>query len=676
MVSDVEIQLPLHSQEQENSQLEWSALVVILEGDNKLGLQKTIQDYGARAALFLSGGSRQETSIYRATKVGAIECLNILLGVRPFPEIVDQPDIDGLSPFLAATKSTNSQVMEILIKAGANVNFRNDKGNHALHILVEELVRGKSQSSTFDCLDLLLNSKNIDLDPRNNADQTPLFYIANEIDEDDLDSINSNNLLTFSRRLYEKGAFLEATDGTKTAKTILSEKGVLSAVQVNDNIPLSKKPWMSHVFDILLLDKDVDMIEEIMKDKPIEEIKQIVNSYLGSKTLLIHEVDRMSKRGVAMLLEKGADPWKTCSGGEMPIHRALARGHNEILEIILKYMKHKNSLDLKPMSFGLFSQLFENHKKTEQEINGVNRSKCLHRLFHKDVEIDVNDQRESKKNKENVLHVAASFGNQEALRLLLENGAFLGARRRIYNTDYGTILEAINFQTLEGAMDNLISHYSKQQDDNDDQAEDVLDHDYTLSLDYRFLVPPQLDHVREEPLLNEVDTLMDIKDSNFHKKIIKHPLIQAFLYAKWRKTLPLYAINLSIYLAFVILLTFLMYCLTDLRVLEAIPVKGLNMSEANKLEEDKNYYSSIVFVFKILIIVPLVYMILREFFQIYFTYKNYLKNIENYLEWFLLITVIVLLSFNLNVNITRHLSAWAMIIAWYVNINHLIMQTL
>lgn len=52
-------------------------------------------------------------------------------------------------------------------------------------------------------------------------------------------------------------------------------------------------------------------------------------------------------------------------------------------------------------------------------------------------------------------------------------------------------------------------------------------------------------------------------------------------------------------------------------------------------------------------------------FQIAFARNTYLKNIENYLEWFLVLVVFILCIAPLSADVTRHMAAWAMIVAWY-----------
>ena len=665
-MSDVEMQLPLQNQDPDIPVLEWSSMTVVLEGDNKLELQKIIQDHGAKSAMFLSGGTKQETSIFRAAKTGAVECLQILLGIRPSPDIVDQPDKDGLSPLLIATMKAQHQIMKILIKAECNINARNDMGDHALHILANDLIIGKSQSIVFECLDLLVNTPGIDIDPTNNLIHTPLLTVAEYINKNEDDSQNNSNLITFCRRLYEKGASLDSKDSYgKTVKNILEEKGVLTAIQVKDPPKKVIRPWISQLYDVLISGNDNEKLAEILDSHHEDKIRKIINSWLGSVTILVYVVNRMNTKAMKLLLDAGADPWKYNGSGELPIHFALARGHTDSLNILLKAMHGVSNpaqpLDFRNISFSLFEKLFENERKTDKLEEGVNRSKCLQRLFNNDVLINSNHAKLSKKTNKTVLHLSAHFNNQEAIRLLIENGAYLGARQRIINSDEGTVIDAIHAQTLETAMDKCISQYTSPDQNSEEQIENILHPNYTLDLDYKFLLPPNANKESVKRCTNEVETLMDLKNSDYHTRIIKHPLIQTFLYAKWRKVLPLYIANLLIYLSFVILLTYFMYCLTDLRVLESrLPDLNVTNSEFEKIIS----YRQNVWTFRFLIFLPFCYMVFREMFQIIFTYKTYLYNIENYLEWFLLIVVMLLTTVTLSPDVTRHLSAWAMIIAW------------
>ncbi|KAK3885671.1 hypothetical protein Pcinc_010128 [Petrolisthes cinctipes] len=274
---------------------------------------------------------------------------------------------------------------------------------------------------------------------------------------------------------------------------------------------------------------------------------------------------------------------------------------------------------------------------------------CFKRLFEADIELNLNEEHIGR----TAVHVAASFNKQEAVSNLLQHGAFLGARPWLTkDTQCPSVLPSLKASTLEKAMAGCIKHLPHS--NTQQESEDLNNDNHTLLLDYRFLLPP--DAANQD--VNEVATLMDISRSKHHRRVIKHPLVQTLLYAKWRKALPFYMLNLFFYSLFVTLLTVFVYSLRDLRLLET------DTEKTDQSEAINNLYNRIV-VIKIFLLALTFYMLGREILQIVFLGIQYLKNIENYLEFLLIISVFILCIPNLNIEFIRHLAAWAMVVAWY-----------
>ncbi|MCL4145451.1 UNVERIFIED_CONTAM: hypothetical protein GTU68_019463 [Idotea baltica] len=461
-------------------------------------------------------------------------------------------------------------------------------------------------------------------------------------------------MILFCRKLISKGASFEVCD--KKGNTV---KQILESHKAFPSIPFCnppRRPLISQLHDSLLLGLDAEIVKALLRGEESKLVKRVVNSYIGSETVLYHVVDKGNLQCVEILLNAGADAGTKMLSGQSCLNVALFRGEPEILELLIDNMKKNQSkLDLREQSFGLLESLLENYKKISRDRESDN-FKCLKRILADDIILNVNAVTKGRV-QQSILHVAASYNNQEALMLLLEKGSFLGSTKIVDGEDQGNIFGALRPETLVQAMDGCISHLPSGNDS--EGAENILSSHYSLNLNYEFLVPYSVTDTKEN---NEVKTLVKISQNEHHKKSIEHPLIQAFIYAKWCKVYGLYITNLLLYLAFVNFLTLFMYGMKDLRILEERASKLSSANETIQMEIEKT--STYVSIWMWLLIPVTLYMLVREVFQILYTFRVYLKNIENYLEILLIVLVIIFCSAKLSIDATRHLAAWSMIIAW------------
>lgn len=673
MVADIEKQdTPLMAMSAtELRTLEADSVNECIDRDNDAGLRRLLQESGPnnvwRPRLRAAQAAKPTSSLHTAAKKGALKCLQVLLDASPPPEILDIPDHAGRTPFMVAVLEAQPTAAEMLLKAGAHVNARNDNGLSSLHLLTFAIHKGALPDETLqEIVDLLLSRPDIDLEPHNDSNLTPLGLAAERIPQKD-GVPQKSGLITFCKKLVRAGASLTANAGHGTIEEVLQSKQAHTAVLMGVVPPPSPvRPSASEFLDMAILGNDINEIKEFLGKKSREEARAAANCRLGSQTLLFNAVDTCNEPLAETLLKAGANSWAFEISDELPIHRAVAKGHFGILDHIINHMKpDKRPVDLQDYSFSILQKLIESSKKQKDYSAEVSHSKCLARLMQSDVLLNFNQERIDGTSKTTPLHIAASFNNQEALSELLCHGAYLGARRIVIGKDCGHILDALLPTTLERAMDGCITHHPNNLDDA--ESENVLTDDYTLNLDYSFLVPPVDTDVKAEvKSCNEMETLMEISKSKLHRNAIKHPLVQALLYAKWRKALPLYIFNLSLYFLFVVILTAFVYSIKDLRILEARAENLLKTGTNNAtLDQDIESQQTTVNVLMGFLIPFTIYMAVREVFQIAFARNTYLKNIENYLEWFLVLVVFILCIAPLSADVTRHMAAWAMIVAWY-----------
>lgn len=671
--------------EERNAQeLTWREIEECLKNDNSEQLSKTIKSKNFHAIWRPKNAPANATSLHKAAELGCLQCMSLLIRSAFENAInnnyfIDSPDNDGKTPLFMAVQGIQNEAVAQLLEAKAHVNARDDSGSSILHTIAIEMskkTRDESQQNLLlECLSTIESHPEIDLEARNNAFNTPLVEAAER-----LLRRPSTALILFCKKLILRGASLEARNSEgKSVRQLLENKSILTPDVLRERKPSPRRPLLSQLLESIMMGEKGERVAELLKGLEEDEAENLSNSYLGKRPLLFFAVKDADLQTVNSLLNAGADSWRKDLSGKMCLHKALSRGNPEILKCIIDNMKEKKNLGRRDKinmwdeSYNLLQNILENHQKDLVPKPDVDHMKCL-KIFLKEVKANVNSGITGDIN-QSILHLAASFNNQEAAKMLLEKGAYLGSKKFVFQNDRGTVLKVLRPDTLEKAMDGCITHQQvSDQSKNSDNTEDITSPDYTLNLNYEFLIPPSSDNSSSfqdndpSDRRNEVKTLMEVSQNKAHRKAIKHPLIQTFLYAKWRKVLPLYILNLLFYLTFVILLTLFMYSVRDLRISEERndALKKLGVASNATIEEEIEGRRNNVNILKGLLAVLTIYLLVREIFQVIYTFRHYLKDFENYLEWILIIIVVIFCfaHSSISVDLTRHFAAWAMIIAW------------
>ncbi|KAK8405198.1 hypothetical protein O3P69_001632 [Scylla paramamosain] len=654
MTADTDIQkTPLVEIEVQRSLPDANLMEHILNQDNEVKLQQMLQKYTLANVLRPKHkGRKAGTVLHTAVISGAEKCLKVLLSHRPSKEDLEAPDSKGQTALLTAVDNARHAELDHLLTAGANVNARDDNHRGALHLLVLNLSEDSNQVGDFlKVADLLLSSKHVnklDLEPHANfydaTGATPLALAAAKLQKEDI------NLLELCKKLVKAGASLSENVNDSTVKQVLTQKECLTEKLLSERKQPPARSTAAQVVDLVCMCKTGSEVEEVLQGKRPEDAREAVRSNLGRDNLLSYAVTVMNTSMVDVLLKYGADPW-------LSFHSAAVKGHVEIFTMLLKKMKEGNdTIDLRDHTASLITNLMANsHIKTTQNIDHM---ACFRHLLQ-EAKLNLNQ----KDPDQTPLHLAAAFNQQEAMSEMLRAGAFLGARHVVCGKDCGSVLDIMLPETLEHAMDRCISHYCK---DISDKTENVVSEDYTLHLDYRFLLPPkQNDTKSDSKPVNEMETLMEVCSSKRHRHLIGHPLVNTLLYAKWNKVLLLYWVNLLLYLFFVVMLTKFIYLRKDLRATEVrlSVLQDNGITNTTSLETSMQGKQNSQSVSLVLLMFPSLFMFARMALQIKFSLK-YFKNVENYIQWFLLMVVPVLRFAPLEVDHLRQLSAWVMIIAW------------
>ncbi|XP_076033845.1 transient receptor potential cation channel subfamily A member 1-like isoform X2 [Oratosquilla oratoria] len=137
-------------------------------------------------------------------------------------------------------------------------------------------------------------------------------------------------------------------------------------------------------------------------------------------------------------------------------------------------------------------------------------------------------------------HLAVKSYSVECCHLLLNHGDHLARRDHKGETMYSLALRFLPgaYDLFERVFD---SHLTLS-------GNDTLAPHFSVTFDFSCLIPPESENDVQSSLVGELATSAE-------RDLLKHPLVETFLYIKWRKIKPFFYCNVWIYLLFLILHT-------------------------------------------------------------------------------------------------------------------------
>lgn len=146
------------------------------------------------------------------------------------------------------------------------------------------------------------------------------------------------------------------------------------------------------------------------------------------------------------------------------------------------------------------------------------------------------------------LHEACIHGNRRIISLLIKKGADLAATHPKVKTPIQILLNNLSKPTvfLEEIFDSYITTCGLKTEDKDCK----------VKIDYRLLLP----NVPEMKEVKVINALVNTGNSHNQKRLLHHPLIESFLYLKWKSLLPFSYFMVGLYGCFV--LSFNMYVMS------------------------------------------------------------------------------------------------------------------
>ncbi|XP_046606728.1 transient receptor potential channel pyrexia-like [Neodiprion virginianus] len=318
---------------------------------------------------------------------------------------------------------------------------------------------------------------------------------------------------------------------------------------------------------------------------------------------------------------------KLAMSGMTPLHMAAYFGHAECVRILLE----AGADILSTTTENPHTKATPLHLATTQ-----NHYEVVAALLSRETDIiDVQDNHGWLP-----LHVACYHSSRESIKLLLDAGA-----------DLSVVTKDVDRKSMS-AMDFLVYNVPRPVE----FLESVFDaaitiNEYTINepnclitLDYSILTPRGINMEQ----MRVVNALINSGNQFNQKRLLIHPLIESFLYLKWRTLSPFFMINLALYAVFVVATTQL--------------ITGIYYYE-DKGEEPpvilNTQMSSYILVFSLVPIAILEFLHGQQRSWIYF------RELESWVKWgsFILATLVVFADHNVN-EWTRHVAAVAVLLAW------------
>ena len=564
--------------------------------------------------------------LHEAIIYDALACFKAILQSGINSIWLNLPDKTGSTCLHIAAEKTSIKYLELLLQHNVNVNARDNDGNTALHVLLEDYKKETRENKIKirKCIQILINDPNTDISAVNASNVSVHYMIRHD------------------ERLSE----------------MLMDREIEQVTQMSAN------NWLMNISNSLVSQNNVRLRSELFEIKSKKLITNVDDYYLGSQSFLCYAIKYHSMEVVEVLLDCGASPVRLTLENKLPLHLALARGSPEITSLLLKRMACKTGkVDLRDHSFSILQEALKSIELASANATEyANCIACLASLFKENVEINVNkmdvSDTDDKGKIVTPLHIAASINSQEAMKILLMNGASLLEPRHQNDNEGNYVLSFLECDTLCDAMNGCVTAPKKSNPDKQ-----------TLELDYQFLLPRKHDDKKGERTfsisksVNVAHRVLKITREPGYKKFIKHPLMKALLETKWGAVRLSFLLNLWLSISFhVVFLSFLLLLNTNILMTQMSNNSTNNMNE--DLVLNSGWFDVVFTICDVLLLPLLLYFLAREILLLATTKYRYFTHFENYLQVTVFILAFILSFIPLGFGTLKHLTAWGLILGW------------
>ncbi|CRK98534.1 CLUMA_CG011885, isoform B [Clunio marinus] len=522
-------------------------------------------------------------------------------------------------------------LLELVIKVGADIHFCDQNGYTAIHLAA---FSGCLSSVSF------LLSRRIDVNYHTKC-FTPLHFAA------------FGNSPDTAKMLINNGAKVINGNNNNTAKPSPDESLLHCAVRANSVQCLKLfieegcdvNQLRSNGTNAIHLAADLGQIQclEVLLNAPKADPNIRICIREKESTALHLAADDGNVECVSLLLSKGADAKVKNHRGLTPLHLAARTSSLEVVEVLLR----DGNADPNAEDFDHRTPLHAAVGKSDSAFD------ILETLISWGANVNAKDVYGF-----TALHLAALDSLAHCVEMLIYHGADVSTKSRKGTT----ALNVINRKTpaslamVNQIFDEAITLTHSQENSN---------REVELELDFRSIL--QHCHPREISYLN---TFVD----EGNKEILQHPLCSAFLYIKWGKIRKYYIARLLFCFTFVLFLT--LYVLTALahncyngskEMEETIQEQELCQKQSILGDLLRNNPFVMDMQWWVLVAITMI-EVFRKFYGItgYSSFKYYIRQIENIIEWFVICSVFVISHVYTDRTYTwqNHIGAFAVLLGW------------
>ncbi|XP_041983044.1 transient receptor potential channel pyrexia-like [Aricia agestis] len=532
------------------------------------------------------------TPLHVAASCARTHCVRLLLAAGADPNICDAMgrtalDVAGSGYYyghgIAAKCFT--EVVRILLNAGGKFYTMKARGQN-----IETPLHTAVLLENIESIEDLLNA-GVSIACLDSSGQTPLHLcVKNELEDP---------LQILANYAYKDADPMSAMVDVKDYEghTVLQASveaswvpGVCIALEAGADVAMRANDGETPIHSAAALG-NLDVLNEILSVSKQRDLIDCQNQ--DGETALFKAINHGHLNCVEAILNEGASTKITLPGDVNVLHVAAEKQHNDILNYLLNYDKVVEMINyltapekkgFGPIHYAVLNNNVESLKillsknadiRLRTTSNPHKSATALHiaavRNFQDVAKAIVENDKTTIYEVDAMgwypLHSASHHGSRDVIMLLLKEGADLSGYtdgpKKFRRTAIDMILNNLSKPTdfMEEVFDTCIS--SNCQNFQDSACE--------ITVDYRILMPSTC----EMEQIKVIKALLKTGNRYGQKRLLLHPLVESFLYLKWKALLPFFYTIIFVYSLFVASLTIFCYSVFYFKDIKERPPKFL-----------------------------------------------------------------------------------------------------